>query len=539
MEDLDNVKVVVSEMEDEPPQTKPIINKTKKAPKQTTKRKRRKKYSIIVNPSQEPPVGSVAKTKRGKTSRSTKSIVVSDNEEEIADIEDIDEPRPRPVIDIDDTTESKKGKKKIRAPVTEKKPWSHVHEKNYKWLYGSLKNNPRFPNLDYKTYIDKYKKPLLTFIEQNDKWKDTSKENLLFMIARYLYNRQVDNKTYDYYVDHYSEAGYALKLLQDEKAGENKMSDKELKSMKPRQHFVNLLSSINDDELFAEDKQNTKYLDHLRYLMLSTLIYQPPLRTDFYTTAEFTTKKPKRAKIITLENDKKSRKEKQLEQLPNYIWISKRGKGTVTFIINHDKVSNTKTYKNNKELSEIVVEEEALKQLMIRSYKRYPRKYFMQTNLNRNIPTASTTLLQWIKKISQEPEITISIFRKIYINWFYDTHKTFSDRFKLAHKMRHSMMTAQKDYRKVDETVEEAKGEKEYDIVINELQQEILTLKSTIKDLEEKLKSYQNKKAEPVSLLHYRKARRDIIGYCNKHGKTPKKETIKRYDLKFVDGKWQ
>ena len=39
--------------------------------------------------------------------------------------------------------------------------------------------------------------------------------------------------------------------------------------------------------------------------------------------------------------------------------------------------------------------------------------------------------------------------RSSYINWFYDNNKKLSEREKLANEMRHSVMTSQRNYRKI------------------------------------------------------------------------------------------
>ena len=40
--------------------------------------------------------------------------------------------------------------------------------------------------------------------------------------------------------------------------------------------------------------------------------------------------------------------------------------------------------------------------------------------------------------------------RSSYVNWFYEYHKKLSDRELLANQMRHSVMTSQRNYLKVD-----------------------------------------------------------------------------------------
>ena len=52
--------------------------------------------------------------------------------------------------------------------------------------------------------------------------------------------------------------------------------------------------------------QTTSLIVHYKYLLLAMLVYQPPLRTSFYSTAKFIRSK--------LDNNK----------VDNFIWINKR-----------------------------------------------------------------------------------------------------------------------------------------------------------------------------------------------------------------------
>ena len=89
---------------------------------------------------------------------------------------------------------------------------------------------------------------------------------------------------------------------------------------------------------------------HYQYLLLAMLTYHPPVRTDFYTTASFI-----RTKI---ENDK----------IHNFIRIDRKGKIKVQYIINNDKVSKTKVYNMNKDLSTIPIIDQNLADLINNSY---------------------------------------------------------------------------------------------------------------------------------------------------------------------------
>ena len=69
------------------------------------------------------------------------------------------------------------------------------------------------------------------------------------------------------------------------------------------------------------------------------LVYQPPLKNSFYSTANFLRSKA--------DNNKTD----------NYIWINRRGMLKINYIVNKDKASNYKVYNMNKNVSSIPVED--------------------------------------------------------------------------------------------------------------------------------------------------------------------------------------
>ena len=71
------------------------------------------------------------------------------------------------------------------------------------------------------------------------------------------------------------------------------------------------------------------------------LIFQPPVRTSFYTSC----------KII--------RSKKENDKINNFLLISKRGKNSARYIINKDKASNYKNFNMNKELSKIIIADQS------------------------------------------------------------------------------------------------------------------------------------------------------------------------------------
>ena len=146
----------------------------------------------------------------------------------------------------------------------------------------------------------------------------------------------------------------------------------------------------------------------------------------------------------------------------------------------------------NKKLSIINIEDDKLVKLISESYKKYPRNYLLEID---DKPITHATFLDWLRKVTYVKLINNDILRSSYINWFYDNNKTMASREKLALQMRHSVMTAQKNYRKI---IEENPIEKPVEEL--KLENEVLNNKLTNCENENKLTDAK-----------YNKRRRDII----------------------------
>lgn len=371
--------------------------------------------------------------------------------------------------------------------------WSKQHEKLYSMLYNYMNKN--FKNINEYSFINENKRQLMSIIEKNNNWGSSSKESLFFMIARFL---MIDNPN-DKYVKLYQEAGF--KLLQENRAkeNENQQDEKEIENYKPHNYFIDILNSVNVDDI------QTK-IGHYQYLLLALLTYQPPLRTNFYVSA----------KII--------RSMKENDKTNNFIWISRKGSIKIFYIVNDDKVSKTKIYAMNKNLSYIKLEDNNLIKLINDSYEKYPREYLFEIN---NKPISQTTYLNWLRKITQVSQINNDIMRSSYVNWFYEHNKKLSDREKLAYQMRHSVLTSQRNYLKVFEP-EDNKEKPEIIQTTEELKKEIDKLK-------EQLNKCQSDKA--IDESKFNKNRRDVIYKINKKNVKPREETLKKYNIVYDDNK--
>ena len=359
------------------------------------------------------------------------------------------------------------------------KAFSANDEKKRNWLFGYVKTI--YPDADDFDFIETYQRQLMSIIEKHPTWSDGSKEALLFLVAKDL---KENGKLK--YSKMYSEKGFEYMQKNRNKEGENKQSDKEILNYRDHQFFVNILDNINYDDIQTIN-------GHYQYLLLSMLVLQPPVRTDFYCTAMF---------IRTIEEN---------DKIHNFIRIDRRGKIKAYYIINNDKVSKTRVYAMNKELSKIQIEDQKLADLINDSYVKYPRKYLFE---NKEKAITQNTLLSLLKKATQVDGINIDMMRSSYINWFYQHHKSLKERDELALKMRHSTGTAMRNYFKLED---ETPAEKEK--TVNILQNEIYEIKTNCEN------------NEPTD-KEYKKKRRDCVYTLNK-GSVPRESTIKKYNITF------
>ena len=119
------------------------------------------------------------------------------------------------------------------------------------------------------------------------------------------------------------------------------------------------------------------------------------------------------------------------------------------------------------------------------------------------------------------------MMRSSYITWFYSENLNFGARDKLAKVMRHSTNTAAKNYNKVFDVKNEPTLNPDYNLVN-------VNLELKIKELEQKLSTFQESKEDEK---HYKKKRRDIIYNLNSKGRTPREDTLTKYDIKYDDNK--
>ena len=379
-------------------------------------------------------------------------------------------------------------------PPTKKILWTSQHQERYNAIFSYLKNSLGL-NINKDDYIETLTpRLLLKYLTENPKWSDSTKENYLFTVARKLNILKKKRNA-----NQFSEEAFKLMNQRQENEGHNSLDAKEMEHWRPHSYFVELLKTYNQTG-------STTFQQHLKILLLTILTYQPPLRTSFYTTALFLREK---------NNNDKSH---------NYVYVNRRGASKVQYIVNKDKASNYKVYNMNKNLSFIDVEDEA-KQAIIDSFMNFPRNYLFEIN---NEPITDSTLLRWLREISRVSGLTIDIMRSSYITWYYETHPHYNDRDKLSRYMRHSQKTAQLNYNKVftAEHKEDDCRQTKKNLIDKEIQ---------IKELLSKLNAYGENKLDQQN---FKKRRRDIIYNLNSKNRTPRDDTLKKYDIKYSNGKY-
>ena len=188
--------------------------------------------------------------------------------------------------------------------------WSIFHDNKKKMLYNYIKKTFNCVNIDEINYISILKNDLKDIILNNNNWGLSSKETLLSVVYKWLLINN-DNDTANDFFNEYVK----IKQLRDYERGKNTQDNNEQKNYKNIKYFINILDELKFEKLCK--------LDHMKYLLLSLLVYQPPLRTSSYNTVKFITN--------ISDNDK----------INNFILIDN---DNICYIINKDKIS----YCNNK-----------------------------------------------------------------------------------------------------------------------------------------------------------------------------------------------
>ena len=380
-----------------------------------------------------------------------------------------------------------------------KNDWSDNNQKRYTWIYNKLKEGmPNF-NYDLKDYILKMSKPkLLNFIKKLDIGPG-SKEAMYFTVSKYLQLFDKGNKAYQ----NFQKEGHKLLDASKKKEGDNLIDDDKIEAYQSYEYFLKIIKD-------KDYKTITNFKEHNEYLLLSLLILQAPLRTNFYSSC-----------ILTNTNKTKP------DDKNNYLLLKTvMGKDRGFYIVNNDKVSNSKQFKMDISKNIIEIDNAALIELLNYSIQKFPRKYLFENDKGGKI--SEDTLRQLLRKITKLSNINFDIMRSIYISHAYNTTaRTVNQREKLAISMRHSPDIAQRAYFKIktdDETNNKNNNE-----VINELKNKIQALTIENNELKAKITDLEPHEGDKI----YNKRRGDILTRLNK-GLNVKPDTLIKYNLKPI-----
>lgn len=342
--------------------------------------------------------------------------------------------------------------------------WTTHHINKYNWLYNYIKQLN--PNINKSNFINVYKDQLVDIIHSNPKWGNSAKESIFFLIARWL-----ELNTKSPYINIFKSEGWKLKEKKEQDEELNQLDNKEKDNYRSRNYFINILNNIDPNNI-------DNIIDHYKYLLLTLLVKQPPLRPDFYRSAKI---------INNIDKD---------DNINNFIYINRRGSLKAYYIINKDKVSNYKLYNMKPNLKKIEIIDDDVIKLLDYSFKTFPRRYLFEINGKQ---ISYDTILKWLRNITKVNNINFDIMRSSYITWFYKNKSNYSDKNKLAKQMRHTVKTAMINYNKIDDT-----------------------------DINDNV----DNNGEDIGL--FKKRRKDIV-YRIRMGNKPKESTLKKYNIKMED----
>lgn len=382
------------------------------------------------------------------------------------------------------------------------------NDKKYKTLFNYLSTKYGVDKVNKDSYINDYKTTLMNEINDNSKWKNGTKESYYFMISKWLSLNTSDEE----YIKIFREKGHDILVENRKIINENKLDEKEKENYRDIKYFEDILKD--------ESKKGTTLTSHYEYLLLACVIWNPPLRTDFYRSATY-------IKGLT-ENDFKN----------NFVHVDEDK--NVVFVVNKDKSSNYKVYKENKSLSLIIVNDNRLCDLLSESFLKYPRKFLFENEKTKK-PFSQNTLLGYLRNITGLEGINDQMMRSIYITNFYKTPKTYQQKLMLAYSMRHSIDTAQQNYLKVldDEPTEDTPFD-ELRLFINNNKE----LKETIRDLINdnnmplildplKITPTEDEPIEIEDTKTFSKRRKDMLYRYNKKNVKPSDKTMNKYNIKY------
>lgn len=375
-----------------------------------------------------------------------------------------------------------------------------------------------------KNDIDELSKEQLEEIIQNYNRCDDWKEQKLYAIGHY-YKSIENNENYYYFFNLGKE--YTKKLNEKEKHN--------LQSENEKKYFMSYVE-LNELKKFYSDYKNNLELMN-RFLLLSMLTDQPPLRTSTYYTMKL---------IIDNENNI------ILDKKTNYIFVrNDNANYSGYYYIQNDKHSNNthikkKRAQNNDENDEGKIEiSHVLAENIYKSYfiKQRENMFYSINNYH--------DMISLLRRTTKNEGLTFNMCRSAYKNHFHIIHNkntSVLEKELLAKQMRHSTSTAEINYYKVDviNDYDIDKLTQKAKILIEEINKDVNNELFDNKDIEKKIlmKKYKERKSELVRSQKYKetddykKLRYNIIRNANLKNKKIGEKYIEFYGIKHDGEKY-
>ena len=307
----------------------------------------------------------------------------------------------------------------------------------------------------------------------------------------------------------FASVAHTIMVARKQQDADNELDEQEQQNFKELDYFKTLFEKKEEPDI---NNKNQYY----RYLLLALIAWQPALRTNFYTTAKF----------ITSEKDDNG--------TDNYILVKKVNqlRTDVTFIVNNDKVSNSKYYKQHPELSFIKVENKQLIKIIEKVFENYKTTYLFG-----NAKVSDEKILKMLRDVTFVPGLTMRNLRTAWVVYGHSTFKTHKEKTALATAMRHSVEVASLSYNK-NLHKEVPKTDAELQKRVEELQQKLTQLEIENNSLKLKLSNQgiQIDDGKPnedvIANKYFEKRRRDVLWNINSKGRVPNQATIEKYKLK-------
>ena len=287
-------------------------------------------------------------------------------------------------------------------------------------------------------------------------------ESCLFMILKYY---RVNNADKDTAIKILHTQANKTKDSRKQTEGNNELDEKEEAYFRNRDYFIKILNNINYEYLKTDR-------EHMKYLILNLLIYQPPQRSSSYTSSEI-------------------HKSGGYDENKNYMFLKTlAGKKRANYFVGKDKVSKTKNF-SSIESKTIEINNKSVIEIIYKSIEDKPRKYVLELG---GTPISENTLNKLLQEITKLKGITTNIFRSIYITAEYNKNITVNEKKQLAKQMRHDYKTAELNYFKLNTEANNNNNNKtdeeninkinQQKVTINNLNNEIDKLKQEILDLQ-------------------------------------------------------